>query len=307
MLQKDSILITGASGMIGAALLRTLRHDGYTNILAPRRSELDLINQKAVFAFFNKYKPQFVFHLAAIVGGIHANQTYPAKFIHDNTQMHCNIIEACYQYNVSKLLFPGSACTYPKLAQQPIKESEFLNGKMEKTNIAYGIAKANGIVMCQSYAKQYGLNVVIPMPTNAYGIGDNFDQNNGHVIPNLMTKFHNAKINKQPIVTIWGTGSILREFIYVDDFANGLIFLMQHYNSSEIINLGSGQEISIINLAKKIANIVGFEGSIETTPANPDGAPRKCLDSAKINALGFSCSINLDAGLKLMYNKHFNI
>ena len=229
MKKNDKILVTGASGMIGSALVRKLKADGYNNILAPSHKNLDLCSQDSVNKHFKTNKPDYVFHLAAMVGGIHANNEFPANFIRNNSLMQINVIEASHKFKVKKLLFPGSACTYPKMAPQPIKESEFLNGMIEPTNIAYAAAKINGIVMCQSYAKQFGLKVVIPMPTNTYGIGDNFDPKQSHVIPALMKKFAEAKKNKKKEVIIWGTGNALREFIYVDDVADSFVFLMKKY------------------------------------------------------------------------------
>src|SRR3990167_3864102 len=232
------ILITGSTGMVGNALKKLLINKGY-QLFTPSHAQLDLRNQEAVNIFFATYQPDYVFHLAAIVGGIHANNTYPAKFIYDNTQMHCNVIQAAHQFGVKKLLFPGSACTYPKLAPQPVKEISFLDGQIEPTNIAYAAAKINGIVMCQAYARQFGMNMIIPMPTNAYGIGDNFNPEASHVIPGLMKRFHEATLAQLSKVVLWGTGTPLREFIYVDDFADALVFLMHHYHSPDIINVGT--------------------------------------------------------------------
>ncbi len=301
---NSKILITGSTGMVGGALVRLLQKD-YPNLLTPNHQELDLRDQAKVIAYFEKHQPEYVFHLAAIVGGIHANNTYPAKFIYDNTQMHCNVIEASYRYKVKKLLFPGSACTYPKLAPQPIAEKYFLDGLIEPTNIAYAAAKINGIVMCQAYTKEHNLNVVIPMPTNAYGVGDNFNPEASHVIPALMKRFHEAKKNNLSEVVLWGSGKPLREFIYVDDFAGALVFLMQNYNSPEIINLSTMQEISIYNLANEIAEIVRYTGKINLDPTKPDGAPRKCLDSTKLFALGWKPKISLKEGLERMHQFHF--
>lgn len=297
-------MITGSTGMVGSALVRCLLNDDYT-LLCPNRAELDLRDQQQVHAYFAKHKPDYVFHLAAIVGGIHANNTYPAKFIYDNTQMHSHVIHSSHQHGVKKLLFPGSACTYPKLASQPIHESEFLNGYIEPTNIAYAAAKINGIVMCQAYAREHQLNTIIPMPTNAYGINDNFDPNASHVIPALMKRFHEAKINNLNEVVLWGSGSPLREFIYVDDFADALIFLMNNYDSQNIINLGTMQEISIAKLAQEIANVVGFKGTISLDTSKPDGAPRKCLDSSALFAMGWKPAVSLKEGLTRMYAHHF--
>jgi len=224
MNQNAKILITGHSGMVGGALTRLLKQRGYSQLLTPSHAELELRHQTQVMDYFKQHTPDYVFHLAAIVGGIHANNTYPAKFIYDNTQMHCNVIEAASEYNVKKILFPGSACTYPKLAMQPIKESAFMDGLIEPTNIAYAAAKINGIIMCQAYAREKQLNAIVPMPTNAYGMGDNFNPEASHVIPALMKRFHDAKEQGLSEVVLWGSGKPLREFIYVDDLADALIF-----------------------------------------------------------------------------------
>lgn len=291
--------------MVGSAVVRQLKQE-QQNLLTPTHTELDLCDQQSVNNYFEQHQPEYVLHLAAIVGGIHANNTYPAKFIYENTQMHCNVINAAYTHKVKKLLFPGSACTYPKLAQQPIKESSFLDGLIEPTNIAYAAAKINGIIMCQSYARQHQFNAIVPMPTNAYGINDNFDPNASHVIPALMKRFHEAKMNGVSEVVLWGTGTPLREFIYVDDLADGLIFLMQHYDSPDIINIGSMQEISIAELAQSIAQVVGFKGDIILDKTKPDGAPRKCLDSNKLFELGWKPAVSLHEGLTRMYSWHFS-
>lgn len=303
---SDSILITGASGMIGSALLRRLKAEGCTSLLAPTHKELELRDSAAVQSYFSKYKPGFVFHLAARVGGIHANSTYPAEFVFDNTSMQMNVFEAAHKSGVKKILFPGSACTYPKLAPQPVKEEEFLNGKVEPTNIAYAAAKINGIVMAQSYAKQYGMQVVVPMPTNTYGVGDNFNPEASHVIPALMKRFHEAKMNNAPEVVLWGSGSPLREFLYVDDAASALIFLMKNRDTADIINVGTMQEISIRDLAAVIAETVGFKGKISLDTTKPDGAPRKVLDSTPLFALGWQPEIGLGEGLRRMYLHHFS-
>lgn len=305
MWQQCKVLLTGSSGLIGRALKNKLLATNAT-LLTPTHQELDLRHQTAVYDYFNQHKPDYVFHLAAIVGGIHANNTYPGKFIYDNTQMQCNVIEASRLHHVKKLLFPGSACTYPKMATQPIKESAFLDGLIEPTNIAYAAAKINGLVMCQAYAREYGLSVVLPMPTNAYGIGDNFNPQASHVIPALMKRIHDAKIHHHPEIVLWGSGNPLREFIYADDMADAFLFLMQHHHSYEIINVGTMQEISIFDLAKKIAMVAGYTGTLVTDPEKPDGAPRKCLDSTTLFSLGWKPQINLDEGLRRMYSHHFD-
>lgn len=305
MQKSDLILITGSSGMIGSSLNRLLLEEGYKNLLTPTHSELDLRHQSAVYGYFEKHKPPYVFHLAARVGGIHANNAYPGQFVYDNSQMQLNVIHAAHKAKVKKLLFPGSACTYPKLAPQPVKESEFLNGHIETTNIAYAAAKINGIVLCRSYAKEYGMNCVIPMPTNTYGIGDNFNPKASHVIPALMERFHNAKLSNLSEVVIWGSGKALREFIYVDDVASAFIFLMKNYNKPEIINVGTMQEVTILDLANHIARTVGYKGKIICDTTKPDGAPRKILDSTLLHSLGWKPKVSLEEGLSRMYQHHY--
>ncbi|MBA3660172.1 MAG: GDP-L-fucose synthase [Gammaproteobacteria bacterium] len=306
MQPNSKILITGASGMVGSALVRAFTPLAY-HLFTPTHAELDLRNQNRVLSYFEKNKFDYVFHLAAIVGGIHANHHFPAKFIYDNTLMQSNVIHSAFECGVKKLMLPGSACTYPKLAEQPIKETAFLDGKIEPTNIAYAAAKINGIVMAQSFAREHQFNVITPMPTNAYGVGDNFDPQASHVIPALMKRFHDAKTAKLAQVTLWGSGTPLREFIYVDDLADALIFLMQEYDSYELINVGTMQEIAIFELAKAIATIVGFEGEIELDPSKPDGAPRKCLDSSPLFTLGWQPRTDLLEGLTQMYRYHFGV
>lgn len=299
--KNQKILITGSRGMIGSSLLRILKSDGYSNIISPTSEELDLRDQKKVSDFFKTEKPEYVFHLAAIVGGIHANAAYPAKFIYDNSQMQLNVIDCAYKNGAKKLLFPGSACTYPKLAQQPIIEDSFLSDQIEPTNLAYAVAKINGIVAAQSYKKEFGFNCIVPMPTNTYGVGDNFNPDHSHVIPALIRRFHEAKIANLPEVVMWGSGTPLREFIYVDDLARAMIFLMNNHDDENIINVGTMDEISMEDLAKKIAKTVGFEGEIKLDKTKPDGAPRKCLESSKIKALGWKAETQLDEGLEKSY------
>jgi len=305
MRQSDTILITGASGMIGSALLRKLQEESYPHVLAPPHAELDLRNTKLTGEYFARHKPDRVFHLAARVGGIHANHKYPGQFIYDNTVMQANVFEAARKSGVRKLLFPGSACTYPRLAAQPVQEKELMNGLIEPTNIAYAAAKINGIIMAQSYAREYGMHMIIPMPTNTYGIGDNFNPEASHVIPALMQRFHDAKQKLLPEVVLWGSGSPLREFIYVDDVAAAFIFLMQNYDLHDIINIGTMQEISINDLAGKIAEVVGYTGKIVLDVTKPDGTPRKVLDSSRLFDLGWKPQITLEEGLKRMYENHF--
>lgn len=305
MQEKSKILITGSTGMVGSALVRQLKSQPY-DLLTPLHTELDLCDQQKVAGYFEKHKPDYVFHLAATVGGIKANSELPAKFIYTNTMMQSNVIHFAHQNGVKKILFTGSSCTYPKLAPQPMKENCFLDGKVEPTNLAYSIAKMNGIVMCQSYAKQYQLNSIVPMPTNAYGINDNFDPNASHVIPALMRRFHEAKLNQLNEVVLWGTGTPLREFIYVDDLADALIFLMNTYDSHELINVGTMQEISIADLAQAIAKVTGYQGKITLDTSKPDGAMRKSLDSTKLFSMGWKPKVSLQEGLQRMYQHHFS-
>lgn len=301
MNKQEKILISGSAGMVGSSLLRILQKENFTNLIPVTRKICDLRDQQKTAELFADEKPDYVFHLAAVVGGIHANATYPAKFIYDNTQMHLNVFESAKKNGVKKILFPGSACTYPKLAKQPIAETEFLTGSIESTNIAYAAAKINGIISAQSYKKEFGLNCVIPMPTNTYGVGDNFSPEHSHVIPALIRRFHEAKINNFSEVTMWGSGKVLREFLYVDDLSEALIFLMQNHDDSEIINVSSMAEITMKDLARKIADIVGFKGEIKLDRSKPDGAPRKCLDSIKLQNLGWKPKIDLNEGLKKTY------
>ncbi len=302
---SDTILITGASGMIGGALRRILQEGHYTRLLVPSHADLELRDARQVEAYFTKHKPDVVFHLAARVGGIHANNTYPGQFVYDNTVIQANVFEAARKSGVKKLLFPGSACTYPKLAPQPVQEKELMNGPVEPTNIAYAAAKINGIIMAQSYAREYDMNIIIPMPTNTYGVGDNFDPKASHVIPALMRRFHEAKQKSLPEVVIWGSGAPLREFIYVDDIAQIFIFLMQNYDAHDIINAGTMQEISIKDLAAKIAKIVDYSGKISFDATKSDGAPRKMLDSSRLFGLGWKPQVSLSEGLQRMYETHF--
>ena len=305
MNNSDRILVTGSTGLIGNALLRILLQKGFSNIITPKHSELDLLNQEVVSQYFDRNRPKYVFHLAAKVGGIQANINFPANFIYENTIMQANIFEAAHRHNVEKLLFPGSACTYPKLAPQPIHENQLGNGPIEPTNIAYGTAKLNGIAMAKSYYTQYGLRCVVPMPTNTFGIGDNFDPTSSHVIPALMNRMEHAKQQNVHEVQLWGTGSPLREFIYSDDVARAFIFLMREYEINEHINVGTMEEISIRELSFIIRDIVGYKGGIKFDETKPDGAPRKILDSSHLFELGWKPLTSLQEGLAKMYKHHF--
>jgi GDP-L-fucose synthase len=270
--------------------------------MVAERSQLDLMDQKGVDQWFREHKVDQVYMAAAKVGGIHANDTYPAEFIHDNLVMQTNLIQAAWQYGVEKLLFLGSSCIYPKLAPQPIAEDSLLTGPLEPTNEWYAIAKIAGIKMCQAYRKQYGFDAIAAMPTNLYGPGDNFDLENSHVLPALIRKFHEAKEAGDSSVTVWGTGSPRREFLHVDDLADACVFLMQNYSSAEIVNVGWGRDISIAELAETVRNIVGFDGEIVYDTSKPDGTPRKLLDTSRLRTLGWSPSISLADGIRGTYD-----
>jgi GDP-L-fucose synthase len=279
-----------------------LQNQGFSNIITRTHSELDLESQAAVEEFFEKERPEYVFLSAAKVGGIYANNTYPAEFAYSNMQIQCNIVNSSYKNKVKKLLFLGSSCIYPKFAPQPMNESSLLSGPLEETNKAYALAKIGGIIMCQSYNRQYGTNYISVMPTNLFGPADNYHGQNSHVLPALIRRFHEAKINKLPSVAIWGTGSAFREFLYSDDLAEACIYLMQHYNDSEIVNIGSGEEISIKNLAYLVKDITGYTGEITFDTSKPDGTPRKLLDCTKIHALGWKHRVTMREGLKKAYS-----
>lgn len=301
MEKNSKIYIAGHSGLVGSALIRELKKDGYTNIISKTHTELDLTSQLSVAKFFQEEKPEYVFLAAAKVGGIVANNSYPASFIAENLMMETNIIDSAYKNNTKKLLFLGSSCIYPRMALQPIKEEYLLTGELEPTNKAYAIAKIAGIVMCQSYAKEYGMNAISVMPTNLYGENDNFDLESSHVLPAMIRKFDDAVKNNINEVNLWGSGSPKREFLHVDDLASACIFLMNNYSSPEIINIGTGEDLSILELANTIKDIVGYKGSIVWDSSKPDGTPRKLLDISKLKALGWSPKINLNDGIKRTY------
>lgn len=290
--------------MVGSAIVRKLESLGYSNLIFRTRQEVDLTDQAAVRKFFETEKPNYVYLAAAKVGGIQANNTYRAEFLYDNLLIEANVIDAAYRSNTKKLLFLGSSCIYPKLAQQPMNEKDLLAGYLEPTNEPYAIAKIAGIKLCESYRDQYGCNFISAMPTNLYGPNDNYDLENSHVLPALLRKFHEAKTENKTAVVMWGTGSPLREFLHVDDLADACVFLMDHYDDKEHINIGSGKEISIIELARQIMRVVGFEGTIEHDLTKPDGTPRKLLDSAKLLALGWNPKITLELGLKEVYRSY---
>jgi GDP-L-fucose synthase len=301
MLQKNRIYVAGHRGLVGSAIVRRLQGEGFSHILTRDHSDLELENQADVKKFFAAEKPEFVFLAAAKVGGILANNTYPADFIRSNLTIQLNVVEAAYQSGVQKLAFLGSSCIYPKHAPQPIKEEALLSGYLEPTNKAYAVAKIAGIELCQSYNRQFGTNYISVMPTNLYGPGDNFDLQTSHVLPALIRKFHDAKVANARSVTVWGTGKAQREFLHVDDMADACVFLMQSYNSSDIINIGCGEDLSIASLAVLIRDVVGFDGQIVYDASKPDGTPRKLLDVSKIQGLGWTPRIPLRQGLASTY------
>jgi GDP-L-fucose synthase len=304
-MQKNSkIYVAGHRGLAGSAIVRKLEKEGYENLVLRTSSELDLRDQPSVKAFFEQEQPEYVFLAAAKVGGINANNTYPGTFLYDNLCIQNNVIHESYKSGVKKLLFLGSSCIYPKNAPQPIKEEYLLSGYLEPTNDAYAIAKIAGIKMCQAYHKQYGCNFISAMPTNLYGPGDNYDLKNSHVLPALLRKFHEAKINNQPTVTIWGTGNPRREFLHVDDVAAACYFLMQHYNDPAILNIGVGKDISIAEMATMIRNISGYEGQMVFDSSMPDGTFQKLLDVSKIHALGWKAAIGFEEGVRKTYEEY---
>ena len=296
------IYVAGHRGLVGSAIVRNLEDKGYTNIIYRTHKELDLTNQEAVRTFFEKEKPEYVFLAAAKVGGIHANNTYPADFIYDNLMIQNNVIKAAHDFKVKKLLFLGSTCIYPKMALQPIKEEYLLTGALEETNEAYAVAKIAGLEMCKFFKRQYGDNFISCMPTNLYGPNDNFDLKNSHVLPALIRKFHEAKVNNSDVVEVWGTGTPLREFLYVNDMADACVFLMQNYDGEQHVNIGTGEEVSIKELAETIKEVVGFEGELVFNADMPDGTPRKLTTVDKLHGLGWKHKISLNEGIKIAYN-----
>jgi GDP-L-fucose synthase len=298
---NDKIYVAGHNGLVGSAIVRYLQREGYTKIITKNSSELDLRDQLDVRKFFNKEKPQFVFVSAAKVGGIMANNTYGGEFIYDNLSVQNNVIHESYKNGVQKLLFLGSSCIYPKFSAQPMKESYLMTGELEPTNSPYAIAKIAGIEMCKAYNKQYGTNFVSVMPTNLYGPGDNYDLQNAHVLPSLIRKFHEAKINNAETVTVWGTGNPRREFLHADDAAAACFFIMKNYNDSSIVNIGCGEDHSIKEMAIQIKSIVGFKGDIIFDTTKPDGTMQKLLDVSKMTNLGWKYSIDLNSGLQYTY------
>lgn len=303
MNKQDKIYIAGHRGMVGSAILRKLQKEGFSNFVLRTSAELDLRNQHAVKEFFAAEKPAYVFMAAAKVGGILANNIYRAEFLYDNIMIQNNIIHEAYLNKVTKLMFLGSSCIYPKLAPQPLKEDYLLTGLLEHTNEPYAIAKIAGIKMCDAYRDQYGCNFISVMPTNLYGPNDNYDANNSHVLPALIRKFHEAKVNKHSAVTMWGTGEPLREFLHANDLADACYFLMQNYNDPGFVNIGVGHDISIKDLAKLIKKIVGYEGEIIHDLSKPDGTPRKLMDVSKLHSMGWKAAIELEEGIASVYSE----
>ena len=301
MIINSRIYVAGHLGLVGSAILRALQQKGFENLITRTHSELELKDSTAVREFFADTKPEYVFLAAAKVGGIHANNTYPAEFIHENLLLQANVIHESWRHEVVKLIFLGSSCIYPKQCPQPIKEEYLLTGKLESTNDAYAIAKIAGIKTCQSYNKQYGTNYLSVMPTNLYGINDNFHPENSHVVPSLIRKFHKAKIMNSESVNIWGDGTPRREFLHTDDLAAAVLFLMENYNDSEIVNVGCGQDQTIMELAETIQEVVGFKGYLNFDSSYPNGTPQKILDISKIKLLGWEPNIPLKEGLKQVY------
>jgi GDP-L-fucose synthase len=293
----DQIYVAGSNGMVGSAIVRALKDDGYTNILTRSSKELDLRDQKAVMDFFKAERPDYVFLAAAKVGGILANNTYRGEFLHDNLAIQLNVIEAARQYKVKKLMFLGSSCIYPKMAPQPLKESYLLTGLLESTNEPYAIAKIAGIKMCEAYRDQYGCNFISVMPTNLYGPNDNYDLNNSHVLPALIRKFYTAATEGRDHVEIWGTGSPKREFLHVDDLAQACMYLMKTYDGRDFLNVGTGEDISIKELAEIVARIVGYGGELRFDTTKPDGTPRKLMDVSRLHSLGWKAKIPLEDGI----------
>lgn len=299
--KSSKIYVAGHRGLVGSAIVRNLEAKGYNNIIGRNHKELDLTDQRAVRVFFEEEKPEYVFLAAAKVGGIHANDTYPADFIYENLMIQNNVIKAAHDFEVKKLLFLGSTCIYPKMAPQPIKEEYLLSGYLEPTNEAYAIAKIAGLKMCQFFKRQYGDNFISCMPTNLYGPNDNFNLNNSHVMPALIRKFHEAKVNGLSQVEVWGTGKPLREFLYVDDMADACVFLVKNYDGGEHVNIGTGEEVSIGELALLIKEVVGFEGELTFDTTKPDGTQRKLTDVSRLHGLGWRHTVELRCGVEQAY------
>lgn len=302
MEKNAKIYVAGHRGMVGSAICRKLKQNGFENIVTLTSSELDLRNQEAVRYFFQKEQPDYVVLAAAKVGGIQANNIYRAEFLYDNLMIETNVIHSSYEQNVKKLLFLGSSCIYPKMAPQPLKEDYLLTNELEPTNEPYAIAKISGIKLCEAYRDQYGCNFISAMPTNLYGPNDSYDLNNSHVLPALIRKFHEAKIENKKEVEVWGTGSPKREFLHVDDLAEACFFLLENYNEKGFVNVGTGDDVSISDLAFLVKNIVGFEGNLVFDTSKPDGTPRKLMDVSKINQFGWKHKIDLEDGIQAVYD-----
>ncbi|MBP6812839.1 MAG: GDP-L-fucose synthase [Saprospiraceae bacterium] len=303
MNKTDKIYVAGHRGMVGSAILRQLQAEGFTNFVLADSQTLDLRNQLEVKEFFRREKPVQVFLAAAKVGGILANNTYRAEFLYDNLMIEANVIDAAYRHGVEKLMFLGSSCIYPKMAPQPLKEEALLTGLLEPTNEPYAIAKIAGIKLCDAYRAQYGCNFVSVMPTNLYGPNDNYHPENSHVLPALLRKFHEAKIQNQAFVTLWGTGTPRREFLHVDDLADACYYLMQHYDEPGFVNIGTGEDLPILELAQLVQRIVGYKGEIRHDLSKPDGTPRKLMDVSKLHELGWKAKIGLEAGIQTVYQE----
>ncbi len=300
--KSDKIYIAGHRGMVGSAVWRALENNGYTNLIGASSKELDLRRQADVEAYFEREKPDVVVLAAAKVGGIMANNIYRGEFLYDNLAIQNHVIHSAWKNNVKKLLFLGSSCIYPKLAEQPLKEESLLSGFLEPTNEPYAIAKIAGIKLCESFKRQYGCNYIAAMPTNLYGPNDNYDLQNSHVLPALIRKMHHAKMNQDKQVEIWGTGSPMREFLYVDDLADACVFLLENYSEELFVNVGFGSDISIADLALLVKKIVGFEGDLQFDTSKPDGTPKKLMDSSRLRAMGWFPKIDLERGIKKTYN-----
>lgn len=298
---QSKIFVAGHRGLVGSAIVRRLQREGHQNLVLRSRQELDLADQAAVYRFFDEERPEHVFFAAAKVGGILANDTYPADFIRDNLSVALNVVDAAYRSGVEKLLFLGSSCIYPKFAPQPMKEEYLLTGELEPTNEPYAVAKIAGIKLCQSYNRQYGTRFISAMPTNLYGPGDNFDLDTSHVLPALIRKFHDAKAARRPEVTVWGSGTPRREFLHVDDLADACVFLMREHEGSEIVNVGVGEDVSIGQLAELVRDVTGYTGEIVFDTTKPDGTPRKLLDVGRLARMGWKASIPLEEGVRSTY------
>jgi GDP-L-fucose synthase len=301
MQKTDKIYVAGHNGLVGSAIVRTLEKNGFTNLIYKSSKELDLRNQAQVESFFAEQQPQYVFLSAGKVGGIVANNTFRADFLYDNLMMVSNVVHAAYKNNVTKLLYMGSSCIYPKMATQPIKEEYLLTGELEYTNEPYAIAKIAGIKLCQAFKEQYGANYISIMPTNLYGLNDNYHPEHSHVLPALIRRFHEAKVEGKNEVVIWGSGTPKREFLYADDLADACLFLMQHYNDKEIVNIGCGEDVSIKELANLVKKLTEYEGNLVFDTTKPDGTPRKLLDVSKLHALGWKHTTTLEDGIKTAY------